>query len=230
MSDKALITDAELELSQRIQRQLPRGVNPKIIAELNGQPKEVFDTNLLRFLQNRGQMQVVTTNGIIAPPSGIVIPFTIPVNESRDWNEAIKAASPNTDRSGGIWKVGDQYPAMAGAVERLEQIWLVNFGKGRRTSSQSAIEWGKEQHLVPDSPRANFAIAEHLPKLNTYLGMDHMVVASLRKCSFGGGDHVVRVWFAGSGRGASLSWFGSDWHDSDWFVFARDLEPGDLGS
>nr|KKS48658.1 MAG: hypothetical protein UV11_C0006G0063 [Candidatus Giovannonibacteria bacterium GW2011_GWF2_42_19] len=229
MSDKALITDEELELAQKFLRQFPRGVHPNIIKELNGSPKEIFDMNFRQFLQNKGRMQFITT-GIAPPPNGIVILLTIPVNESREWNGAVKAAGPDTDRNSGIWKVGDQFPGSAGTVERLEQIWLVNFGKGSVTSSQNALDWGEEQHLVPDSPRANFAIAEHFPKLNTYLGMDLMAIISLRTCSFEGDDHATRVWFLGAERIAYLVWFENVWSDDYWFAFVRELGVGNLGS
>ena len=186
--------------------------------------------NFMRFLQNGLQLQVTTTSGIVAPQSGIVRPLTVPVNESRDWAKAVKEAGPDTERSNAIWKVGDQYPSLAGTVERLEQIWLVNFGRGSITPSQNAIAWGKKQHLTPASPRACFAIAEHLPKLNAYLEMDSMAVVSLQECSFEGEQFCCHVWFCGSERRASLGWLENVWLDHYWFAFVRELGSGTLGS
>lgn len=228
MSDKAL-TNEELELTQKIQRQFPRGVHPNIIAELNKQPKEIFEPNLLRYLQNKGRMQFLSTSSVIAPQGGIVQLLVVPVNESRDWSEAVKAAGPNTDRRNAIWKVNDQFPPTAGAIERLEQIWIVNFGKGSCTPSLDAIAWGKKQHLIPASPRTNFAIGECFPRLNVYLA-DPMAIISLQKCSFGGSDRVTFVWFHGPGRSAGLSWFGNGWDGYYWFAFVRELGAGNLGS
>lgn len=219
MSDKTL-TNTELELTQRFQLHFPRGIDPRIVQEWNGYPKEMLTTYLASFLQNRGQMQVVTTSGIVAPEGGIVWLLTAPVNKSRTWDEAVRAAAPSTPKDHNVWKLTDQYPPLTGAVERLEQIYVVNFGK--YVSSQDALAWGKEQYLVSASPRACFAIGEHFPKLHVYLGMNPMAVVSLWECSFGGGRYCCRVWFDGSGRGADLRWFGYDWLDARyWFAFVR---------
>ena len=223
MSDKALITREVLELTQKIQREFPPGVDTAIIGELNGYPREEFQKRLLTCLLNRLRPQVISTNGVIAPKGGIVLPFTMLVDESRAWNEAIKAAGPNTAGDSGVWKVGEKFPSLAGATEQLQQVWLVNFGKGSVTPSQAALVWGKKQNLVSASPRACFAIAEHYPKFNTYLGMDPIVVVSLLECSFGGESHLCGVWFGGLGREASLDWFGSGWRDNVWFAFVREL-------
>ena len=231
MSDKALLTDAELELTQKIQRQFPRGVHPDLIKRLNDCPKEIFGANLSRFIQNEGRLQVVTTNGIIAPPKGIVRTLTAPVNESRAWNETMRAAGPDTPKNCNIWKVGDQYPPILGAVERLEEIYVVNFGKDSFIQSKDAIAWGKKQHLVPASPRACFSIAEHLPKLNSYLEeVESMSVVSLRECSVEGQLGAVGVWFSGSKREADLFWFGRAWDGGCWFAFVRELRAGLLRS
>ncbi|OGF52055.1 hypothetical protein A3I27_00475 [Candidatus Giovannonibacteria bacterium RIFCSPLOWO2_02_FULL_43_11b] len=230
MSDKALMTRAELELTQKMQREFPAGgvVHPDIIKEVNDSPE--LTAHLTAFLQNRGRMQVGSTSGIVAPQNGIVLPFTIPVNESRDWNDVVRAVGLNTDHSNDIWKVGDQFAPTAGMVERLEQIYLVNFGKDSITQSLDALAWGKEQHIIPVSPRADFAIAEHFPKLHTYLGMDPMAIVSLQRCSFESHARVAKVWFNGSERSAILGWFENDWNDDYWFPFVREFEAGNSGS
>lgn len=173
-----------------------------------------------RFLQNGGRVEIVSTGGIIPPEGGKILIVAVPVNESRSWQDAVSGAGPNTGRDWDIWKVGDQYPPLAGAAPRLQQVFLVNFGK--YTRSEGNLIWAKEQHLVPASPRAVFAIGEHCPYLN--LAMDPMAVVSLAKCSFGGGEHACYVWWFGSERRAYLIWFDGGWNDHYWFAFVREFE------
>lgn len=170
-----------------------------------------------RFLANGGRVQI-TADRIAAPEGGKILIVTVPVNEARLWENAVGAFSPDTDRDWDIWKVGDQYPPVAGAKPALQQIFLVNFGKFTR--SEGNLIWAKEQHLVPASPRAVFAIGEHCPYLN--LAMDPMAVVSLVQCSFEGRQHVCDGWWCGSERGVRPVWFGSDWDDYDWFAFVRE--------
>lgn len=229
MSDKAL-TRAELELTQKMQRHFPWGTDPNIVRELNECPKEIFEARLAYFIQNRGQLRVIATNGVMAPKDGIVQVLTVPVNESRIWDEAIRAAGPDTPKDDHVWKVGNQYLLLAGAVERLEEIYIVNFGNARVTLSNATLVWGKSQHLIPASPRACFAIGECYPKLNTYLKMDLMGVVSFKECSFEGGRLCCLVWFRGSDvRKAGLRWFEGDWGCRYWFAFVRDSAPSTLG-
>lgn len=171
-----------------------------------------------RFLANCGRVQVASTDGVVRPQDGKILIVTVPVNESRPWEDAISAAGPNTGRGWDIWKVGDQYPPIAGATRGLQQIFLANFGKFTR--SEGNLIWAKEQHLRPASPRAVFAIGEHCPYLN--LAMNPIAVVSLVPFSSRGKQHVPSVWWDGAERGASLDWFGSDWDDDDWFAFVRE--------
>lgn len=171
-----------------------------------------------RFLANRGRVQIAATGGIIPPQGGRVLVVTVPVNKSRPWKDAVITAGPNTGRDADIWKVGDQYPPVAGAAQGLRQIFLANFGK--YTRSEGNLIWAKEQHLRPESPRAVFAVLEHCPWLN--LAMDPMAVVSLIPCSFGGGRRVCDGWWYDSGREADLCWFESGWDDGYWFAFARE--------
>ncbi len=224
MSDKALLTRGELELTQKIQREFPVGgvIHPNIIKELNDCPQDDFGKRLAVWLQNRGQLQIISTTGIVPPKGGVILPLTVPVNEAREWREAIRAGCPETPSNCDILKVCDQYPPLAGAMVRLEQIWLANFGKGSATPSDQALSWGKKQKLIPVSPRACFAVAEHFPAFHTCLGMNPLAVVSLRTCNFGGGSRVCYSWFGGSERRAYLYWFGYDCSDYCWFAFARE--------
>lgn len=173
-----------------------------------------------RFLQNGGRVEIVYTGGIVPPGGGQVLIVTVPVSESRDWKDAAGVAGPNTSRDSDIWKVGGQYPPVAGAKPRLQQIFLANFGKYSR--SEGNLVWAKEQYLVPASPRAVFAIGEHCPYLN--LAMDSMAVVSLAKCFFEGGGRACFVWWGGSERRAYLYWFDFEWCEDYWFAFVRESE------
>ena len=179
------------------------------------------------FLANGGRMQIVmTTDGITVPDGGRIRVVAVPVNESRDWSEAVKAAGPNTGRDWAIWRMGDQYPPRE-AGSGLTQVILVHFGPGKHTKSEDNIAWAKSQGLVPASPRKVFAVGEYCPTLHRDLGMDSMAVVSLKQCSFEGGPYCICVWFGGSGRRARGDWFDCGWSDDDWFAFVREseLEP-----
>lgn len=170
-----------------------------------------------RFLANQAKVQVVHTGGIVPPEGGRILVVTLPVDESRLWKDSVSAAGPNTGRDWNIWKLGDQYPSVVGATRGLQQITLANFGK--YTRSEGDLIWAKEQHLVPASPRAVFAVGEYCPYLN--LVMNPMAVVSLVTCSFGGEQFVCDVWFDGSRRAADRRWFVSEWRDIYWFAFGE---------
>lgn len=175
-----------------------------------------------RFLQNRGRVMVVTTEGIVPPPGGKIHIVSVMVDESCPWKDAVKAAGPNTGSDWLVWQMGEQYPAVVGAKPTLWQIILVNFGK--YTRSEDNLVWGKQQKLVPISPRAVLAVGEHCPTLNKDLGLDYMAAVSLVSCSFEGERFVVYSWWYGSERKARPGWFGVEWLDGFWFGFARESE------
>ena len=87
-----------------------------------------FGRNATRFVQNGGRVTVMMTDGIIPPPGGMVQILSVPVDESRLWADAIKAATPDTGRDWDIWKVGGQYPPVSGARPSLKQVIIANFG------------------------------------------------------------------------------------------------------
>lgn len=176
------------------------------------------------FLANGGRVQIVmTTDGITVPDGGRIHMVAVPVNESRDWYEALKAAGPNTGRDWAIWRMGGEYPPKE-TGSGLKKVVLLNFGKGKNTLSSENIAWAKSQGLVPASPRTVFAVAEYNPNLNRDLGMD-LAVVSLEECSFEGRPSYACVWFVGSERRAyGGGWFESDWSDGSWFAFVRESE------
>lgn len=159
-------------------------------------------------------------NMITVPKGGRIHIVSVLVNESRPWKDAASAAGPNTGRDRDIWKVGDQYSPVVGATQGLQQVILVNFGKHMR--SEDVLDWGKEQHLRPASPRSVLAISEHYPNLNRDLTVDNMTVISLVTCSFGGERRVPYVWWDESLRKSNLSWFDYEWREDYWFAFVRE--------
>lgn len=179
-----------------------------------------FGFEFTRFLQNSGRVTVVTTDGIIPPPGGMIHILSVPVDESRPWPDVIRAAAPNTGSDWDIWKVWDQYPPVAGARLSIKQVILANFGKVAQ--SEEALAWGKEQKLKPTMPRACFAISEHFPKINRYLDMNPMAVVTLMDCSFVGCRRVPSVWLCGAEREAFLRRFVIDWGGLYWFAFVRE--------
>lgn len=152
------------------------------------------------WLANRARMQIVmTTDGIVIPKGGRIHIVAVPVNESRDWKEAVAAAGPNTNKGWDIWKMDERYPPSE-TGSGLAKVILANFGPGKNTMSQGNLAWAKSQGLVSASPRKVFAVGEHCPTLNRDLRMDSMAVVSLVECSFGGRQCVTSVWFGGSER------------------------------
>ena len=158
---------------------------------------------------------------IVLPPQGGMLHFvSVPVDESRPWDEVVRVAGPNTPNGYNVWKVGDQYPPQG--ESGIREIIFVNFGPGSFATSAQALAWGKENRLRPASPRGCFAIGEHCPTLNRELGMNYIVVVSLDPCSFGGSQQVCGVWWWGSERQAGLYWFDREFGDGYWFPFVRE--------
>ena len=169
-------------------------------------------------------MQAQVLSQIIPPPGGRVHILRVPVNPSRDWNEAINAAGPDTPKSYDVRKVGrDLYPPQAGEPKEQEII-LVNFGK-TIPNGQHVLDWAKSFGLRPVSPRAVFSVLEHNPELNQVLKMAYMAVVSLDVCSFEGERRVCVSWWDDAERKAYLFWFDYDWRDFYWFAFVRELPP-----
>ena len=164
------------------------------------------------------------SHGITAPKGGKIHIVSVPVDETRAWEDAISAADPNSGRDRDVWKVDSQYPPVA--TQGPQRVVLLNFGKYMR--SETILAWGKTQNLRPASPRSVFAIGEHCPNLNRDLAMDYMAVVSIVSCSFDGGQHVPLVWWFRSERKADLGWFGGEWDEGCWFAFVREEDLGPL--
>lgn len=172
------------------------------------------------FLQNGGRVQIIALTGVVAPKDGRVHVARVPVNESRSWEEAVRAAGPNTGSDWDVWKVGNQYPPQAGVETKDEEVILVNFG--RSMSLEDVLAWGREQYLRPKTPRACLAVSEHCLNLHQDLGLNEMAVVSLVPCSFEVEQRVVSCWWRRSERGARLRWFTHGWYTHDWFAFSRE--------
>ncbi|TSC78181.1 MAG: hypothetical protein G01um101433_377 [Parcubacteria group bacterium Gr01-1014_33] len=167
-------------------------------------------------------MIVPPTPEMVVPDGGRIHRITVPVDESRAWNDAVRAAGPDTPEDWAVWQVGGLYPATVGAILAPQEIILANFGT-KFVPSEEVLAWGRERKLCPASPRAVFAIGEHLPGLNRDLGLPIMGVVSLVPVTFKGERHVCAVWWSRARRDANLNRFGLGWDESDWFAFVREL-------
>ena len=133
---------------------------------------------------------------ISAPEGGRIHVVRVPVNQGREWQEAIDAAGPNTGKDWNIRKVSEHYPPQEGQVEEREVI-LVNFGKTIQ-NGQYALNWATQFGLKPSDPRKVFAVGEHKLELHKELDVDAMAVVSLVPCAFEGGQRVPFSWWDGS--------------------------------
>ncbi len=198
------------EFTSAVIRQLPRDLTPDVAQG---------------WIENQGALQRVLRGAlmsgefVLAPQGGTLHFVSVPVDESRPWDEAVRTAGPNTPDEYNVWKVGDQYPPQGESGVR--EIILVNFGRGSFTTGEQALAWGKENRLRPASPRGCFAVGEHCPKLNRELGKNYMAVVSLDLCSFGGERQVCNVWWNDTERGANLNWVDDEFDDDYWLAFVR---------
>ncbi len=168
----------------------------------------------------------------IEPPPGgrIHLLGNLPVDESRDFANCVRAAGPNTDKSSDIHKVGKLWTPEgddASTDPKVPRIitaptLLVNFGQGVYPKIDGVVaEWVRTYPILqPISARRCLAIAEYRPLLHREVGMDSMGVASTDSRLFAGQDRVVDAWWRGSKRVARLACRGDEWRDDDWFGFA----------
>ena len=180
-----------------------------------------FGRNATRFVQNGGRVTVMMTDGIIPPPGGRIQILTAVVDESRSWEDAVKAAGPDTGRDWDIWKVGGKYPPRPRAKPSLKHVVLCNFGKIIE-SCEEALTWGKEQKLKPVTPRVVFSISEHYPDLDQYLGIRDMDMLALQKCLCDGFQCVTYICFEDSRRKAIIDRFDINQSSYNWFVFEHE--------
>lgn len=190
-------------------------------------------------LQNRGLISIVTTDGIIPPPDGRIHVVIVPVDEGRQWKDAVGAVGPDTPPNRPVWKRDKQFPPIDGATQSLQPLILANFGE-KRTRGEDILAWGKDQKLIPISPRAAFAVGEHCPMLNRHIGAERfheegksldftwghdrnlMTVVSL-SCLSEGKQEGMAVWWTDSKREAGdCQLVGVESGQDDWFGFTRE--------
>ncbi len=170
--------------------------------------------------ERKGSKKNAKSAELVAPDGGRIHIVRVPVNPSREWQEAINAAGPNTPSNYDVRKVADKYPSQAGAIEGKEVI-LINFGR-TISDTQVAVDWAKQYKLRPASPRPVFAIGEHKPQLHRELGTNSMAVVSPDECTFGGGRQVCSVWWSDASRDCDLDWCAYEWLADCWFAFVRE--------
>ncbi|MBI2604096.1 MAG: hypothetical protein HYW56_00975 [Candidatus Harrisonbacteria bacterium] len=125
------------------------------------------------------ERRVTTVDGIVVPRHATVeILHDLPVDESRPWIEAVKAID-HGDTVEDLMKVKSQFPPAKVAATRRRIILLSGCESGE------ALRWGEKQNLVPATPRALLAIAEHRPRIVRTLqhGLSTVtIIATLVSC------------------------------------------------
>ena len=170
--------------------------------------------------ERKGSKKNAKSEALTAPDGGRIHIVRVLVNPTREWQEAINAAGPDTPSNYEVCKVADKYPPQDGAVEEKEII-LVNFGR-TISDTKVAVDWGKQNKLRPANPRQTFAVGEYKPKLHRELGVNSMVVVSPDECTFDGYRRVCDVWWDDTDRFCGLSWDGLEWNADYWFAFVRE--------
>lgn len=171
---------------------------------------------------------IVGPRSTVAPPSsGRIHVLSVPVDEARPWEEAVRAANPTVpSHDMAILWVGDQYPSqpVSPAPQPAREIVLVNFGNPFPIPTRMAIVgWGERYRLRPATPRIILAVAEQYPNLNRDLEVVNMNLVSLLVGHFLDENVVCAVVWLESER-----WIGlkaiifDDWNSVNWFPFTRE--------
>ncbi len=156
----------------------------------------------------------------IQPPKGArVRVLTVKVNQEREWQEAIDAASTKTMVYHNVRKIGRQYPPVEmGTIE--QEIILLNFPNGGGNWDK-ALRWAKSKGLNRTNPREVFAIGEHNPALHTKLGQNPMYVVATTDCTFESNRYACSVWWYDSQRETDLCLAESFIGIFNWFAFRK---------
>lgn len=162
---------------------------------------------------------------IEVPRSGRLEVVRIPVNPGREWDDAIRAAGPDTSaRYAEMRQVAAHYQPQEGEIVHKDII-LVNFSETDVYGSEFVVKWGIRHKLRNASPRELFAIGEHAPDFNKHVGMPYMAIHSLEECLFRGQRRICAVWWWEHERRVHLSFFESGfqnhWNKHDWTAFVE---------
>ncbi|MBI1957417.1 MAG: hypothetical protein HYS44_03105 [Candidatus Niyogibacteria bacterium] len=194
-------------------------LSSELLQRVIEKPREL-GIEFTRFLLNEARFSVVVTDGIKPPKGGRVEILTVVVDESKPWEDAIRAAAPETTPDYSIWKQADRYPAYKDSIRKLMRVVLVNFGSGTHISD--ALKWGKNKSLHPVSPRTIFAIGKHYPMLYEFFGMDQVAIITGSVET----GRCIDVWIERSRRAAhdgTLKEGERPWYDFYWFAFTREF-------
>lgn len=163
----------------------------------------------------------------IEPPPGgrIHLIGDLPVDENRNFLEAVNSAGPDTDKNSDIHRVGAGLwtPEAGESSEQLvsETTLLVNFGPGYPKIDSEVAKWVRAYSILrPITPRRCLAIGEYRPLLHCEVGMDPIGVASMDRRLIAGSARVVCMWWHGSRREAFFGFRSDGWGDCFWFGFA----------
>ncbi len=172
----------------------------------------------------------IVTGLSIKPPLGCRI-HSVRVRKlrlDRGWEEAIKAACPNTpiyEKEHDVFRVGTQYPP-AGTGEVNEEHILLNYIQGGGNIHE-ARAWAKKCNLKPNDPRRVFGMVEQNPNLHDDLRHDvrktALYVIAPVICRFGREQQACCAGFNDDGQRAAgidrtEGFFGAY---NCWFSFRR---------
>lgn len=136
-------------------------------------------------------------SGFIAPRRGRIERLEVLVDESEDWEKAVRAVSggKQTADGGGLHAIthlgtdefnsGTFGPSIVTRPER-KVVFLVNFGEPIHASV--AAYWARQQKLYPTSPRSCLAIGAQYPQVRQKLGSkSYVIVTTCRSGMVGSG-------------------------------------------
>lgn len=171
------------------------------------------------------------TCGYVPPRGGRIARVTVPVDESRDWEDALQAISRgNPVESSTLYgprRMGTYFPAQEDAKKEKKSIFLAYIPRAQ--DANAVLLWAAQQRLVPASPRQCFAIGEHKPFLRENLKWeDYLIVATIQSRRLNGELFAPAVvWWNREDREGLLAyaephqvWLNSDGiRHAYWFAF-----------
>lgn len=152
----------------------------------------------------------------VPPAGGDVKLLDAMVYPSREWQEAINAAAPETALEQDMRKVGSIFLQELKEPGRKE-ILLVNFGK--KATDTMAADWGENNGLRTVKPRELFAIGEHHPTLNADWKLHTLFIGSQEYRALHEFSVSPYLIYWGNSRFACLGKFGVPCVKDCWFAF-----------
>src|SRR3989344_4561221 len=103
--------------------------------------------------ERKGSKKKAKPAELVAPDGGRIHVLRVPVNPTREWQEAINAAGPNTPSNYDVRKVADKYPPQDGGVEEKKN-YPRHLGKNNPRPSRCS-RGGQTPRVAPRQPAAS---------------------------------------------------------------------------